>query len=762
MPFAQHWTSVPAIVAESLIGVPDVLLTTLRPGDPAPGAAVAGSLAHSLSPPQHPGEPPAWVLPQQVRSYRRVVAAIHRFGGALLADPVGSGKTYVALAAAAAINRGPTACLVPAALRSQWRATADRVSVPVTLFSHEEISRGRLPRGPHGLVLIDESHHFRNPHTRRYQNIAPWLAGRAALLISATPIVNRPTDLSHQLLLTIRDNALALDGVVSISAMLAAGRSTPALGQLVFEHDCDQLQRPRRIHIDSRATWAENAAVSSAMAELNQLRLSSSRPVASLIRGVFLRAIASSPAAYVGTLRRYRRLLLHARDAQQAGHALDRAALRRFTGALDDQLMLWQLLPCSAQKTDIALCDVARLDDIIAHAAARAGGDGKLGRLRGLLADAKPTLVFSASRDTVRYIRECLSDLNVAWCTGERAGIGCGHLSRQVVLNWFRRRTDSTHAPTHLVVTDVAAEGLDLPRAVRVIHYDLPWTPMRLEQREGRSVRYGSSNQQVEIVQFRLPQSLERRLRIEATLAHKVELPSAVGLGSGGRHLWRWRSEVAERFQTQAAGPGVAVVNCETKGLLAGFTLYTKDQPYHEAVTVIWLEENGTWTEDPDILETRIAIAARDQVVRQPGSDQLSVWLSRLSGLIRSRLALAQGRQWITGPPTKGTRHVMNLLQPRIREAARRHDGRQLALLERAMNFLTGGHTAGEAALIEQLAGVTAPDLDRLLHALPAHPSIPHHLEVRLTGLVIFGSPTRIGSPACLGFRPHSSISTEP
>ena len=35
---------------------------------------------------------------------RRAVAAIRRYGGALLADPVGTGKTYVALAVAAALN----------------------------------------------------------------------------------------------------------------------------------------------------------------------------------------------------------------------------------------------------------------------------------------------------------------------------------------------------------------------------------------------------------------------------------------------------------------------------------------------------------------------------------------------------------------------------------------------------------------------------------------------------------------------------------
>jgi hypothetical protein len=65
-------------------------------------------------------------------------------------------------------------------------------------------------------------------------------------------------------------------------------------------------------------------------------------------------------------------------------------------------------------------------------------------------------------------------------------------------------------------VTDVAAEGLDLQRAARVVHYDLPWTPMRIEQREGRSVRYGSHYDRVEVVRFGVPAVLERSLRLEA------------------------------------------------------------------------------------------------------------------------------------------------------------------------------------------------------------------------------------------------------
>src|SRR6476661_9272625 len=90
------WPPAPRIVAESLAPVTDPLRTMLAPGPPAPPAEVARALARSLLPDESTLPPPPWLLPGQTRSFRRVLAALERYGGALLADPVGSGKTYVA------------------------------------------------------------------------------------------------------------------------------------------------------------------------------------------------------------------------------------------------------------------------------------------------------------------------------------------------------------------------------------------------------------------------------------------------------------------------------------------------------------------------------------------------------------------------------------------------------------------------------------------------------------------------------------------
>lgn len=207
--------------------------TMLRGGIAAPAGAVARAIARSMLSPGADVEPPAWLRLPQVAPFRRVVHALERHGGALLALPVGSGKSWIALAVAQHFSTDTTTVLAPAPLLSHWRRTALAAARPVHVASHTMASRGVMPaRSP--MVIIDESHHFRNPLTRRYRAVAPWLVGRPALLLSATPVVNRLDDLAAQLLLTVRDDALAASGIGSLSLLLAGGVGHPALADLVI------------------------------------------------------------------------------------------------------------------------------------------------------------------------------------------------------------------------------------------------------------------------------------------------------------------------------------------------------------------------------------------------------------------------------------------------------------------------------------------------------------------------------------------------
>ena len=689
-------------------------------------------------------EPPDWLLPEQIPSFRRALAALRRYRGALLADPVGSGKTFVALAVARELNRGTTACLVPATLLAQWQATAARLQTPVSLCSHEQVSRGRLPQSTGGLVLIDESHHFRNPATQRYRHLAPWLVNRPALLITGTPIVNRMSDLAHQLLLSVRDDALLPDGIPSLKVLLASCQPAEALGQLVLENDGLTDLRPRSRSWRSLPSREETAVLAHRSEPLDRLRLSRSVAIAALIRGVLLRALVSSPAALEGALRRYRHLLLHARDAMEAGRELDRAGLRSFTRSLGDQLIWWELLPAGEAHSEIELSDLEQLPDLITRArAAIEEPDSKLDRLRHMLEDGDSTIVFTAFRDTVRYLRDRLPELRPAWCTGERAGVGAATVSRDTVLGWFREATTNALVPRHLFVTDVAAEGLDLQRTARVVHYDLPWTPMRLLQREGRSVRYGSRHAEVEVVQFGLPPLLEGRLALEQSLARKAELPGKAGIGPAGHHVWRWRSNLARQFNHRDARPGVARVSSTTAGLLAGFSLHRLGESGTLSSSVLWLEEDGSWTDNPEQIGGRLEAAALQSTVVPMEAGELGDWLARLALPLRQRLTLTQSRRWISREPCGAARRAMARVQLLIRDAARWHQAERLRALEHALKFLAGGHTAGEALLIDGLSAASDRDFPALLARLPSPASEMAGVDIRLTGLVVFGPPSR-------------------
>ena len=351
--YPKWWGWAPLVVAEALHPLADPLPGLLRAGPLARPGEVARALAASLGALRAVDPPPSWLDSAQSDAFRLLLPVLRKYGAALCAEPVGTGKTYIALAVANAIGPASSVAVVPAALVEQWRGTAQRLGISMTVWSHARLSLGRLPPDHPALVIVDESHHFRNPVIRRYRTLAPWLAGRQVLLLSATPIVNHARDLFHQLHLGIRDDALAADGAPSMRAAFDRDNIPAALGRFVVQ----RLNGQTRPSSASRRVSAHSGAVA-LIPDLDSLRLSSDRGIAALVRSVFLRAASSSAAALEGSLRRYRALLLHARDARDSGRALDRASLRRFTFGADDQLLLWALFPTEARESELRVDDL--------------------------------------------------------------------------------------------------------------------------------------------------------------------------------------------------------------------------------------------------------------------------------------------------------------------------------------------------------------------------------------------------------------------
>src|SRR2546429_8161441 len=198
-PTAVRWQR-PGILSEPLGPLPEPLACLLTPGPIDAPAAVAAlgararlALARLGSEGRAPW--PAWLAPHQVPAAERLRALLARYGGALLADAPGLGKSYVALAVALAV-RQPFALVVPAVLVDQWRALLARFDTNAPMITHESLSatpRRALPPSAAlcRLFLVDEAHRFRNPDTNRYRALARLAAGAPRLPATAPPSPHR-------------------------------------------------------------------------------------------------------------------------------------------------------------------------------------------------------------------------------------------------------------------------------------------------------------------------------------------------------------------------------------------------------------------------------------------------------------------------------------------------------------------------------------------------------------------------------------------
>lgn len=142
----------------------------------------------------------------QAKAYFYAKGILRRFGGVLLADVVGLGKTFIGLALLRHLQQSGQHGVVvaPPAVCETWRALASEYRIELQVVSHgklEDLDRF-IDRE---VLVVDESHTFRNINTRRYEMLHRWMnpdgvpSNRKVILISATPQNNRPRDILHQL-----------------------------------------------------------------------------------------------------------------------------------------------------------------------------------------------------------------------------------------------------------------------------------------------------------------------------------------------------------------------------------------------------------------------------------------------------------------------------------------------------------------------------------------------------------------------------------
>lgn len=149
-------------------------------------------------------------LAYQIDAVNEGLAKLEKHNGFFLSDVVGLGKTVTTAMIIKQLSlkpkRGRVLIIAPPSIENEWKETFDRFQIWHYVFK----SFGSLEKLKNTenfeIIIIDESHKFKNYATSRYKELERICKEqikyqKKVILISATPLNNRPEDIANQLYL---------------------------------------------------------------------------------------------------------------------------------------------------------------------------------------------------------------------------------------------------------------------------------------------------------------------------------------------------------------------------------------------------------------------------------------------------------------------------------------------------------------------------------------------------------------------------------
>lgn len=423
------------------------------------------------------------LLEHQLRTAKTVLRRLR--GRAMLCDEVGLGKTVEAGLILSELSlRGlarSVLILTPPSLIEQWQGELRRKFSLDFITHDDEAFRARgvaawgevdrviasfhtAKREPHrsaivdrqwNLIIVDEAHHLRNRTTQLWR-FASELKKQFMLLLTATPVQNHLDELFN-LVTLLEPGLLSTARQFERRFVDRRDKLTPKNVEQLHELLKEVMVRNRRSTVGLQFTrrWArtERLTLSPGEAELYRgatdfirSRLRSAQNPAGLSRTVLITlqmALGSSTEAAAGTLERM------SENAR---------------------------LPDTLRQPLVELAASARGEPSRA----------KIDRLLELLGEFPDKMViFTQFRATQQMLAERLA------AAGHDAALfhgGLTRLEKEAAVARFR-------GPARLLVaTEAGSEGRNLQFAHAVCNYDLPWNPMKIEQRIGRLSRIGQKH----------------------------------------------------------------------------------------------------------------------------------------------------------------------------------------------------------------------------------------------------------------------------
>jgi len=166
----------------------------------------------------------------QEDAVKRVFTRTEKYGGCMVADSVGLGKTYIAkrmIEEFGSMRKKNYLIVSPASLEGMWTEEMKDISLSENILTQEAVARDNWERKAEKatggnledveLVVVDESHNFRNPKSNRWEHLFTILNEKIkgednkpyVLFLTATPINNSVWDLYWQLMLMLEHNRAA-------------------------------------------------------------------------------------------------------------------------------------------------------------------------------------------------------------------------------------------------------------------------------------------------------------------------------------------------------------------------------------------------------------------------------------------------------------------------------------------------------------------------------------------------------------------------
>lgn len=521
-----------------------------------------------------------------IDAYKR----LKKFNGVFISDVPGLGKTYIGSALLSHLEtEGKTAIvIVPPRLVEYWQEVLSDFGVSkAKVFSSgklEEIldNEKYLKRK---VVLIDESHHFRNPDTKKYNDLSIICREKQVILLSATPQNLNIEDLHWQIkLFTLYEaNHNFRIYPVKLKEYFKACENNEAniedlIAQLFIRRTRTDIKEyyphmnlifpkrkgPYRVDYSIDQVYENKQGeklyekLKNLIAQLKYSRYNLSKyakpekfdpdelqkltraweNLQKILRINMYRRLESSVQAFRDTVKKqldiyngFKRIL----EEENKIWVGDWDDLEDFIAKIErGEEVEWIEREnfYDGSKFDIEelqkdlMADIKifeEMEQLVEDITPE--DDDKLQKLIEILGKEpiknKKVIIFTSFESTVKYIYENIKD------KFEKVDYICGGEKILTKIKRFAPKANKVKIKPEeeikiLIATEVLSEGLNLQDGQVVINYDLHWNPVRIIQRIGRIDRIGSEHNEIYVYNFFPETAAEKEIKIEDKVYNRI------------------------------------------------------------------------------------------------------------------------------------------------------------------------------------------------------------------------------------------------